>query len=178
MRWSAQDDADAQEMATNGWSAAQIGDKIGKTRNSVLGRLFRLKIGLTPKITWQPEKTRLLEKLYIAAYPLHQIAEKLGMTEKAVQRKLDRVRAAKAVAPRKRGQQPRRAPASVPRPRVIRLPVAAQPINVPFMAIERDQCRYIPGEVSGADTIYCGAPIEAGQAYCSPHCRVCFQPRA
>jgi GcrA cell cycle regulator len=181
MAWTAERIDRLKELASRNWTASQIADELGGvTRNAVLGRLFRLNIHLSRNSQyvgspWDKTRSVLLEKLYIGAYTIEQMAEKLQTTVGAVRGRLERLRKKAAAKPRKRvfrfAAQERAHTA-----RIVRMS-DAKPIMVSFMELERDQCRYIPGQVSGADTIYCGAPVETGQPYCSPHCRTCFQPR-
>ena len=170
-----------KELAARNWTASQIAKDIGGiSRMAVLGKLFRLNIHLNHKSQyagspWDKSRLGLLEKLYFGAYTIEQMAERLQTTVGAVRGRLERLRKKTAAKPRKRTVG--FAPSPKASARVIRMSDAS-PIMVPFIELERDQCRYIPGEVDGGNTIYCGAPIETGQPYCSPHCRVCFQPRA
>lgn len=179
MTWTTEQIDRLKELAARNWTGSQIAADLGLTRNAVLGKLDRLNIHLSRNSQyvgspWDKSRSVLLEKLYIGAYTVEQMAERLQTTVGAVRGRLERLRKKAAAKPRKRtfgfaAQQARKTT-------VIRMSDAS-PIMVPFMELEREQCRYIPGTVSGADTIYCGAPVETGQPYCSPHCRVCFQPR-
>jgi hypothetical protein len=181
MAWTTEQIERLKELAARNWSFSQIAEHFGdKTRNAVAGQLYRLKINISRKdYVWDGDKSALLEKLHIGAYTVEQMAEKLQTTVGAVRGKLERLRSAKRIRPRKRtfGFAAREARLTVRRDRkVIRLSDAT-PIMVPFMELRNGQCRYIPGTVNGSNTIYCGAPVEDGQSYCSPHCRTCFQPR-
>jgi GcrA cell cycle regulator len=169
-------------LAARGLTASQIATEIGGiTRMSVLGKLNRMGIALSRHAEyigspWDKGRSGLLEKLYIGACTIEQMAEQLQTTVGAVRGRLGRLRKKDAVKPRKRtvgfaGHQARKASA-----RVIRMSDAS-PIMVPFMELGPGQCRYIPGDVIAAETIYCGAPVEDGQSYCSPHCRTCFAVR-
>ena len=168
-----------KSLAARNLTGSQIAAELGDvTRNAVLGKLDRMGIHLTrlPDYVgspWDKERSVLLEKLYLGAYTVEQMAEQLKTTVGAVRGRLERIRRRNAIKPRKRtvGFYKARQVSA----RVIRMSDAS-PIMVLFMELQPDQCRYIPGDVNGADTVYCGAPIEVGQPYCSPHCRVCFQP--
>jgi hypothetical protein len=37
------------------------------------------------------------------------------------------------------------------------------------------QCRYIPGEPAGENTLYCGEPTAPGKSYCATHCAVIYR---
>jgi GcrA cell cycle regulator len=176
MAWTTERIDRLKELAARNWSFSQIADALNCSRNAVAGQLFRLKINIERKdYSWDKSKSALLEKLHIAAYPIAEIAARLETTVGAVRGKLDRM---KEVREKKQKARANRIASKPWRRTVVRLDVPARPIMVPFMELGREQCRYIPGEVNGKHTIYCGAPVETGQPYCSPHCRTCFQPRA
>jgi hypothetical protein len=170
-----------KSLAARNLTGSQIAAELGITRNAVLGKLDRMGIHLNRNAEyvgspWDHARSVLLEKLYFGAYTVEQMAEQLKTTVGAVRGRLERLRKKGTATPRKRtvgfaAHQARKTTA-----RVIRMSDAS-PIMVPFMELQADQCRYIPGDVSGADTVYCGAPVEGGQSYCSPHCRACFQVR-
>ena len=166
-------------LAARNLTGSQIAAELGITRNAVLGKLDRMGKHLSRGAEyvgspWSKERSVLLEKLYIGAYTIEQMAEQLKTTVGAVRGRLERLRKKDTVKPRKRTVGFAAHKARQVSARVIRMSDAS-PIMVPFMDLEPDQCRYIPGDVTGADTVYCGAPVEGGQSYCSPHCRACFQ---
>ena len=46
-------------------------------------------------------------------------------------------------------------------------------VGVTIMALTRKSCRYVLGPVTGANTLYCGKPIN-GRAFCKEHRRLCY----
>ena len=46
------------------------------------------------------------------------------------------------------------------------------PLNKTLMDLEKNDCRYIPGD----DRLYCGHPAQEGSAYCTPHHFLCWAP--
>lgn len=74
-------------------------------------------------------------------------------------------RQAKYVAGRKHAPAaPRRAP------RPIRLRVEPRVLGLRFENLTHGQCRYPLGELYDPPQFWCGAGIEPGMPYCSPHC--------
>ena len=71
--WTAKDIAELCEYAREGLSAKQIGDKIGRTRNAVIGKLHRLGMGTKITIkTHEPVKEKA-EVFEIGQIPLAEI---------------------------------------------------------------------------------------------------------
>lgn len=48
--------------------------------------------------------------------------------------------------------------------------------RLPLMELLFDQCHYVLGEPTGAETIYCGLDVQAGFAYCGGHCARMYEP--
>lgn len=55
-------------------------------------------------------------------------------------------------------------------PRPIRLRVEPRVLGLRFENLQADQCRYPLGELYDPPQFWCGAGIEPGMPYCSPHC--------
>jgi hypothetical protein len=62
-----------------------------------------------------------------------------------------------------------------PQPHIARERIPASPKGILLVNLEPNHCRYIPGAIEGADTLYCGADIEPGKPYCASHCAACYQ---
>jgi hypothetical protein len=158
-----------------GQTASHIGKQMGRSRNAVIGKWYRLRMGPGVQSNWYEANVKALRQMELNGYRPIEIAAKLGLKVEIVERKLDRMqkererRNAKAKAFRG-NVRPRLVPL-VPKP--IRVS-KANPIGIKFMDLSGEHCRYIIGDVTGIDTFYCGSEKEKGQSYCSPHCAECF----
>jgi GcrA cell cycle regulator len=54
------------------------------------------------------------------------------------------------------------------------LPVFENPKT--FMELQLGDCRF-PGNGSGADLLFCAAPVANGSSYCLAHCRIAYDGR-
>jgi GcrA cell cycle regulator len=170
--WTEERIARLKELAGRNWTASQIAADLEVSRNSILGKLHRLKFNLSRNpdyvgSAWDRTKSALLEKLYIAAYPIEQIAEKLGLTVGAVRGKLERVRKA-------RGVKSRKALPWKPAPPLGRQRIEAKPLRLTILELKPDSCRYVLGPINGIETVYCAAVSELDKPYCPEHCAVCY----
>jgi hypothetical protein len=181
--WTPELLAQLQEHATAGRSAGKIATLLGKTRNSVLGKVWRLGITLLNSQTrgWAQPQLQTLKALWIAGHTPAQIAEKLGnMSEAAVRAKIDRIvqrRAAHAARERDwRARRPIQPHAELRASRAISRSALAAVVGIKLVDLKSDHCRFVVGEIEAANTLYCGSPVEHGKSWCGAHCAVVFNP--
>jgi len=139
---------------------------------------------------WTDERVAMLRQLYDEGLSYGQIAAAIGgITRNAAIGKASRIGLDKRGAPtvsngrkKPRMRYTRRHPFH----RAAPVPIVAQelepetlPNPVTLGELKPHHCRWIDGEVKGAETLYCGAGALKGHAYCGKHYRMAHtQPRA
>lgn len=153
--WTPERDAMLARLWGEHWTASQIAQEFGTTRNSVIGRVHRLNLPKRPNPIAKTENPSP-EALYRRAW---RRKEKFGQEAHA---ELCAARKARRVA---------RMPAPPPRPAavVVQFPKPA-PARVP---VARDGCRWT--DSSGAPWVFCGQPAHG--SWCDEHRARVFQPR-
>lgn len=172
--WTEEQDRVRLAMIAEGKSASEIGDALGKSRNSVIGRSRRRQHGMEngnrSGIIWTPERYAKLERLFCQSYTTAQMAEALECSTHAISRRLSILRQRKQL-------QGRAKAASGPRPKFTwrdRPPIMSKAEPVSFLELKSNHCRYIVGPVDFERTMYCGSPAMLGQSWCPVHARVVF----
>lgn len=173
--WTEEQDRIRLAMIAEGKSASEIGEALGKSRNSVIGRSRRQERGMDTgnRIIWTPERYAKLERLFCQSYTTAQMAEALECSTHVISRRLSILRQRKQLRGRAKT-------ASSPRPKFTwrnRPPVMSQGEPVSFLDLKSNHCRYIIGPVDFERTMYCGSPAMLGQSWCPVHARVVFSPR-
>jgi hypothetical protein len=136
------------ELWTIGHSTAKIAAEIGMSKNSVCGRIFRMRergVEIPPK--------------------------KVIVREKPVKIKTERVR-----KPRIHYRTPLidgfdKAKKFIPK----QAEYAPHSLNIGFWKLKSNSCRYVVNEGRPENFIFCGSPRVQG-AYCKDHAAVCFAP--
>jgi GcrA cell cycle regulator len=141
---------------TDGLSAAKIGKEFGITRNSVLGKLFRL--GLS-----SPNGLRGNDKAKFEGRH-STMGTAAGPMMRDIKRKL----------------QQQHANAGAPCAETVTdvpcdLPPEQSLYALPLMRAREDSCRWPLDEPSHEMTV-CGAPRIAKRPYCARHCKTAYQP--
>jgi len=91
--WTPDELATLLQMQMEGCSARAIGDRIGRTKNSVIGRLHRMgfcKPAAQKRDRWQADKIATLKTMISAHTSADVIAHTLGVTQSAIRSKLRR----------------------------------------------------------------------------------------
>ena len=158
-----------RELAGEGKSAGQMGASMGITRNAVIGKLGRLGVNLGP--VWTPEMEAELRRHIDGGLSASLAAPQLGVSRRAALAKAFRlgIRFRGEIAKNRVRMYPersiRKAP-SIPKPTLI-----CESLNIKLEDIDSHQCRYIPDDVKGSDTLYCGLQTLTGQPWCGFHYR-------
>lgn len=185
--WTADQIEQLRSLARDNLSASQIGLRINRTRNAVIGKLRRISVNLPQK-----HDSRWTQPLALSAWVLTEqgtdpeiIAERIGhgITAKEVRIKIWNMKAQRAkratAARAKRAEQ--RAVAPVKRPTVLRLVEPAKPLRLRLWDLGPSQCHWPLGADYDPPEWFCGAPSEIGldgrvMSYCSPHCAIAYRP--
>jgi GcrA cell cycle regulator len=181
--WTAEQKSELYDLAKSGLSASSIGLMIGRTRNAVIGQLHRTGSGLCVHNTspWTAELGQRAWDLSQGGMSNNDIAVELaiGVSGADVRAKIWNMKAAKAKRAARQAKYTagrKNAPASPRRaPRPIRLRVEPRVLGLRFENLKAGQCRYPLGELYDEPQFWCGAEIERGMPYCSPHCAMSYR---
>ena len=132
---------------TQGWTAQHIGDKLGATRNAVIGKAHRLK--LTPR--GEP-----------ARVPVRQRIQRVKSAQPAAKSKLKGSRKTTTVS------KP-----IPPRP-IANETVPVGDVCAATMALKADDCRWPMGDPYTDRFMYCESKKLENYPYCEEHCRKAY----
>ena len=138
-------------MWNDNMSGRQIANELGISRNSVMGKIFRLKRnGYDVRQGYETSKGTVVVKS----------AEKKKPKVKQQFNQRNYIRL----------------PVFNPVPiYVAPEPEPTKPLNLNIFDLKLYSCRYIMGNVAGVDTVYCGLPVKRG-SYCKAHAKLCYNP--
>lgn len=136
------------ELWNIGYSTAKIAAAIGVSKNSICGKIFRMR---EKGIEIPPKKPTVKEKSIVP-------------------------RAAGIRKPRVRFKTPfidgfDKAKKFTPKPSK----PASNSLNIGFWKLKSNSCRYVVNEGIAENFIFCGAPRERGP-YCESHAFICYAP--
>lgn len=170
----------------DGLTASEVGEKIGATRNMVIGKMHRLKIGADQRQisparvkpiarygeAWSDQEVDTLRQLRQQGRTLAQIAKALGRSQKSVEKKVVRLKVEKIKAPVIKI-------ASKPKPRPV-APSMVRPDRVySLFELRPSTCHFPFGDPRDDDFGFCGQPVSAlDRPYCACHRAVVYQPSA
>lgn len=143
--WTADEDRKLTELWAEGLPGTKIGDALGKSKNSIIGRAHRLGLPLRRQ-SWR-------------IYP------KLAERAQSKRKKDIKAKANRPVPPK---LWVRKVPPQ--KPVVFTEPPS---LKVPFVHVQTNQCRFIKGDVRLGAT-FCGHPVEA-HMFCQFHHRLCYR---
>ncbi|MDR2413116.1 MAG: GcrA family cell cycle regulator [Rickettsiales bacterium] len=159
-------------LTAKGLSTAEIGKRIGMSKNAVVGKLNRLGWNLkasspdakSPKSRAEQPKTAASKKE--AAH-----AKKKNAPAKA---SVKHAAAAKS-APAKPKPAPSAAKSSKTNTRNLAMHQRIIQHALSMAGLRPNQCRWPHGDPDSEDFHFCGAPIFVGKPYCYEHCRQAYQ---
>src|SRR5580693_290114 len=176
--WTPERDSELRSLAAQNFSGRQIAKRLNCSRNAVMGRAHRLGISCGGHPGWRQAWTNIIRKMDLAGHIPESITKALNalnppepISLRTVLSKITNMRASKANR-RARNNAKR---FTSPHPTVARERIPASPKGILLVNLEPNHCRYIPGAIEGANTLYCGADIEPGKPYCPSHCAACYQ---
>ena len=199
-KWTAEEDAALADLWSQNLSAPEIGARLNRNKNQVLGRAHRL--GLPPKSRplnlQRPPKPRppserpSLKAAVLADHAAGVVdprvmALKHGVQERTVKAILQRAgvklgyrQTTLPAASRPRSSQwgATGVTESAPKTDPVHYTYAADPTTLRSdVGGSRRHCQFIPGSPAGARTLYCAKPVHMG-AYCLEHAAICFRVHA
>lgn len=139
--WTDEDKEKALAMYSEGMSTRNIGAHFGRTRNSVIGMMYRTGVHI-PRPTMEkppapPKPIKIVSLPPIAAASI--VTKLLALKEP--------------------------------------IPEPAGEGQIPFPAWTNTRCKYVIGDVKGADTIACGEPsISLKLPWCRYHAKIVYTP--
>lgn len=155
MPWDDEKVATMIKLLGEGYSSSQIGGVIGKTRNSVIGKVFRLGLGVE----------RLPKKAGVMA------PSQANGARRSRKRKLvpPRVLEMKRLAEKMRADVTSAAVLLTP-------PSSSGVLGVSFEALDPKGCRFPVNKSRTKDDphLFCGMPQEFGKPYCCEHLAIAY----
>lgn len=184
-------------LLARGLSTAEIGKKIGVSKNAVVGKLNRL--GWNAKSAQMPTKKKVAApakkpvvvptKKTVAPTkkPTKSVPQKpakgKGDTARVPAKKVAPAKGKKAPAPLPGKKSP--APKIAPRATAKALPKTNQKTlamhqriiqhSMEMATLRPDQCRWPIGDPDSENFHFCGAPVFVGKPYCYEHCKAAYQ---
>jgi hypothetical protein len=170
--WDEERTTELKALRVCGLSSREIGQKMGFSRNSIIGKLYRMGFDVPMEVqdTWTDAETQTLKSCWAAGHSVTEVGEELlrkhnvQRTTRAISAKADRLHLAKRMERRKLLPRPIPPPIEEPKPQDTTISR-----NIPFMELENMHCREVTG--SGADGLatYCGHLRLEGYSYCIVH---------
>ncbi|MDR1207151.1 MAG: hypothetical protein LBK26_01940 [Rickettsiales bacterium] len=182
-----------KSLLSRGLSTAEIGRKIGMSKNAVVGKLNRL--GWNAKSQEEPNKKKSSANKKTSA-PAKSAARKHAAVPKK-QAPVKKVVAKKPVAPAKPAARPAskkiekkpaakdavkpaapKAPAKTSAKSNLKTLAMHQRIiqhSLELAALKPDQCRWPIGDPDSEKFHFCAAPVFVGKPYCYEHCKMAYQ---
>ncbi|MCL2338841.1 MAG: GcrA family cell cycle regulator [Proteobacteria bacterium] len=167
-------------LLAKGLSTAEIGKKIGMSKNAVVGKLNRL--------GWNAKSQEVPAKKSAYGKPVKKQTPKL--TAKSAKKPILPAKSAKKSGRSKKSAsvKPVKKPAgkaSAPAPTPKVLPKANSKTlamhqriiqhSLELSSLKPDQCRWPIGDPDSEKFHFCGAPVFVGKPYCYEHCKMAYQ---
>ncbi|MCL1902295.1 MAG: GcrA family cell cycle regulator [Alphaproteobacteria bacterium] len=169
-------------LLTRGLSTAEIGKKIGMSKNAVVGKLNRL--GWNAKSFDAPVKKPSAGKsapVKAKPAPKKPAAKTKVIAKAPVIKKKPTPPATKAKAlkpaPKKAAEKPAAMPKASVKSNSKTLAMHQRIIqhSLEMAALKPDQCRWPIGDPDSEKFHFCGAPVFVGKPYCYEHCKMAYQ---
>ena len=155
-------------------SAKEIGERLGLTKNSIIGKLYRMGINHDEvQDPWSDPEIEGLKEIWntgiLVREVVNRLFEKFGIqrTTRAVAAKASRL----GLARKKKKVWKRQwyHPVYVKKST---LPENFAPLNIRFMEIENIHCREIVGSGEDSLALFCGHDKRKGSSFCEAHHRI------
>lgn len=153
--WNDERDAELRRLWAWGWTSGKIAQRFGVSRNSVIGRVHRLKLA---KRVNPCGKGR----------PLSMTPDAVRMRAERKKAKMGREEACAARKARRKAARPSPPPKAPPEPK---------PVREPSRRLSSDvrTCQWT--DSNHAPWVFCGKPAAYGSSWCAEHYHRVFQQR-
>ena len=171
--WDQNRTTELKALRACGLSCGEIGQKMGFSRNSIIGKLYRMGFDVPQEVqdTWTDEETQTLKDYWASGHSVKEVGEELlrkhnvQRSTRAISAKADRLHLAKRIERRK--LLPRPIPPPIEEPKAA--PDVAVSRNIPFVDLESFHCREVTGIGTDGLATYCGHQRLEGYSYCVHH---------
>lgn len=184
-RWPKEREDELRAFIDAGMTASDIAWRMNlKSRSQVIGKARRMGLHCHGGKTtfWIKERLQELDRLNNSStgFSRKELADRLGTTERSIHAGLERLRKRQGIRIRrpykKKPIDPKLIEAKL-QPIIEDAPIDAERMTI--FDLKPHHCRYILGEVSGKDTVYCGAAVvQKDVSWCAVHYRIAHAPRA
>jgi hypothetical protein len=171
--WDENRTTELKALRACGLSSREISQKMGFSRNSIIGKLYRMGFDVPQEVqdTWSDAETQTLKNCWAAGHSVTEVGEELlrkyntQRSNRAISAKADRLHLAKRIERRKLLRRPIPPPVEEPKPPAD----AAVSLNIPFIHLESFHCREVTGTGRDGLATYCGHQRLEGYSYCLHH---------
>ncbi|MDR2685359.1 MAG: GcrA family cell cycle regulator [Rickettsiales bacterium] len=193
--WTAKEISRMKALYEKGLSMSEIGAKLGKSKNQIVGKINRLGLNgpNATAVKKTPAKAAAPKKAPAKVAPKKvEPAKKAGVSNgkgkvgavkngKSVSKTPAKpatkapVKGAAKVAP-KAAPKPKAEPAPKPTPKRVAGKVQERNVNHALALAElgQDQCRWPIGNTNSDDFHFCGKKVFVGKPYCFEHCKASY----
>jgi hypothetical protein len=172
--WDENRTTELKALRACGLSSREISQKMGFSRNSIIGKLYRMGFDVPQEVqdTWSDAETQTLKNCWAAGHSVTEVGEELlrkyntQRSNRAISAKAVRLHLAKRIERRKLLRRPiPLPPVEEPKP----APDATVSLNIPFIHLESFHCREVTGRGDDGLATYCGHQRAEGYSYCVHH---------
>lgn len=177
--WTKEIEQTVKDLRLGGLGCKEIADKIGVTKNAIIGKLSRLgvKIDRNMDNPWTDAELEAVKKHWGQGRTAPEISQiifnalNLIRTRRSIGSKVRRLGLPKRPA------KFRTSKARLPIIPAGKLPPDFKSLEIPFMELENFHCREVTGR--GADSLatFCGHRKLLDCSFCEAHARINFQPQ-
>lgn len=152
-------------LTGKGLSTAEIGKRLGISKNAVVGKLNRMGWNATADtVAAKPVKSAI-------AKPLKKVAAKPMPKEKA---KSEKSTVAKVIAT-KPTPAPKNQKSAISNQKSLAMHQRIIRHSLGMASLRHDQCRFPIGDPDSEDFHFCGEKVFPGKPYCYEHCKQVYQ---
>ncbi len=157
-----------KSLTGKGLSTAEIGKRLGMSKNAIVGKLNRL--GWNTSAATTPATVKVAPKKAPAKAPAKKVIAKKTTPVKPVKIAAKAAPATKAEVKNPKTEILKKGDSKslAMHQRIIRH-------SMSMAGLKADQCRWPIGDPDSEDFHFCGAPVFAGKPYCYEHCKQAYQ---